>query len=81
MAQQGNMLFKENIISKEEAIKKTKNLCSLEKMLQTTYEKVLGKDYRQVPREQRPTVTSYVEKETKRNIDESRKLSNIYERV
>jgi len=55
----------------------TKELCSVEKILNTTFGKVLGKDYRGVSRDKMPYVVYYAEKIT----NESKKLEGIYEKV
>lgn len=78
------MLYKENKFTKEESIEMTKELCSVENILNTTFDKVLGKDYRGVSRDKMPKAVYYAEKMIEDNINESKKLSKlegIYERV
>jgi hypothetical protein len=79
LSEKGNntMLYKENKFTKEESVKMTKELCSVEKILNTTFGKVLGKDYRGVSRDKMPYVVYYAEKIT----NESKKLEGIYEKV
>jgi hypothetical protein len=86
LSEKGNntMLYKENKFTKEESVKMTRELCSVENILNTTFKEILGKDYRGVSRDKMPKVVYYAEKMTEENINESKKLGalkGIYEKV